>query len=167
MSYTGKQFEQDFFEQAKEWVFEALVTRLHDTTNKFRGIANPCDYIIATKYGTVFAELKTVKGVSLPFSNISDYQWKSLLKAEMNSYSLGGLLVYFQRNDKLVWYPLAHLQHLKQAGEKSINCETSPEWGFEVEHTKKRVRLTIPFKNVLEAFEKHWQEVENGKAETS
>ena len=90
-----------------------------------------------------------------------------LLKAEINNYSLGGILVYFQRNDKLVWYPLAHLQHLKQAGAKSINCETSPEWGFEVEHTKKRVRLTIPFKNVLEAFEKHWQEVENGKAETS
>ena len=164
MSYTGKQFEQDFFNEAKEWVFKALVTRLHDTTNKFRGIANPCDYIIATKYGTVFAELKTVKGVSLPFSNISDYQWESLLKAEMNDYALGGILVYFQRTNKLVWYPLAHLQKLKLAGEKSINCEKSPELGFEVEHTLKRVRLTIPFKNVLEAFKKHWQEVENGKA---
>ena len=164
MSYTGKQFEQDFFNEAKEWVFKALVTRLHDTTNKFRGIANPCDYIIATKYGTVFAELKTVKGVSLPFSNISDYQWESLLKAEMNDYALGGILVYFQRTNKLVWYPLAHLQKLKLAGERSINCEKSPELGFEVEHTLKRVRLTIPFKNVLEAFKKHWQEVENGKA---
>ena len=164
MSYTGKQFEQDFFNEAKEWVFKALVTRLHDTTNKFRGIANPCDYIIATEYGTVFAELKTVKGVSLPFSNISDYQWESLFKAEMNEYALGGILVYFQRNDNLVWYPLAHLQKLKLAGAKSINCETSPELGFEVEHTKKRVRLTISFKNVLEAFKKHKQEVENGKA---
>ena len=110
MSYTGKQFEQDFFKQAKEWVFEALVTRLHDTTNKFRGIANPCDYIIATKYGTVFAELKTVKGVSLPFSNISNYQWESLLKAEINPHHLKIQLFYGPLG--YTWIRTLRLNHL-------------------------------------------------------
>ena len=167
MTYSGKQFEQDFFKDAKEFTFEALVTRLYDTTNGFKGVANPCDFIVASKYSTIFVELKTTTDTALPFSNISDNQWASLLRAEMCEHSHGGILVYFERHGELIWYPLCHLQRLKSLGAKSVNPEKHPYLGFAVEHSKKRVRLDIPFRNFLDAVRRQHEEEQNGEAQTS
>lgn len=167
MTYTGKQFEQDFFEDAKEYTFEALVTRLYDTTNGFKGIANPCDFLIASKYGTIFAELKVTHDTSLLFTNISDNQWHALLKAEMCEYSHGGVLVYFDRYERLIWYPMVHLQRLRLTGAKSVNPNKHKDLGFEVSFIKKRVRLSIPFKSYLDAVRLQHQEELNYEAETS
>ena len=163
MSYTGKMFEEDFFTSAKEFDSEALVTRLYDTTNGFRGVANPCDYIAASKYGTLFIELKTTSWSSLSFDNITDHQWFQLARAENCKYSLAGILVYFQKHEKIVWYPITCLADLEASGVKSINPERFPELGYEVEFKKRRTRLTIPFENVLSAVALHYKETEDGK----
>lgn len=163
MSYTGKMFEEDFFESAKQFDEQALVTRLYDTTNGFRGVANPCDYIAASQYGTLFIELKTTAGASLRFDNITDHQWFQLARAENCKYSLGGILVYFQKHEKIVWYPVTHLLDLKSSGVKSINPSFFPDLGYEVEHRKRRTRLDIPFENVLSAVALHYKETEDGK----
>lgn len=161
MSYTGKMFEEDFFENAKELDSQALVTRLYDTTNGFRGVANPCDYIAATEYGTVFLELKTTIEASLSFNNITDNQWFQLSRAERCKFSLAGILVYFQKHEKIIWYPISTLEQIKQSGVKSVNPNFIK--GYEVAYKKRRTRLTIPFQNVLEAIKLHHEEKSNGK----
>lgn len=163
MSYTGKMFEQDFLEDAKNFLKSALVTRLHDTTNGFKGVANPCDFIAATKFGTVFIELKTTVEASLSFNNVTDYQWSKLVEAEKCNYSLGGILVYFQKYEEVRWYPLSHLEPLRISGAKSVNPQKLPELGYIVQFRKKRTRITIPFKSVLQAIENHSKEVRDGK----
>lgn len=161
MSYTGKMFEEDFFENAKEFNSQALVTRLYDTTNGFRGVANPCDYIAATEFGTVFLELKTTIETSLSFNNITENQWFQLSRAERCKFSLAGILVYFQKHEKIIWYPISTLEQIKQAGIKSVNPNFIE--GYEVAYKKRRTRLTIPFENVLDAIKLHYEEKSNGK----
>ena len=41
MTYTGKMFEEDFKKGADLCGNEARFSRLYDTTNGFRGVANP------------------------------------------------------------------------------------------------------------------------------
>lgn len=161
MSYTGKMFEEDFFENAKELDSQALVTRLYDTTNGFRGVANPCDYIAATEFGTVFLELKTTIEASLSFNNITENQWFQLSRAERCKFSLAGILVYFQKHDKIIWYPISTLEEVKQSGVRSVNPNFIE--GYEVAYKKRRTRLTIPFQNVLDAIKLHYEEKSNGK----
>lgn len=161
MSYTGKMFEEDFFENAREFDSQALVTRLYDTTNGFRGVANPCDYIAATEFGTVFLELKTTIETSLSFNNITENQWFQLSRAERSKFSLAGILVYFQKHEKIIWYPISTLEEIKQAGIKSVNPNFIE--GYEVAYKKRRTRLTIPFQNVLDAIKLHYEEKSNGK----
>lgn len=161
MSYTGKMFEEDFFENAKELDSQALVTRLYDTTNGFRGVANPCDYIAATEFGTVFLELKTTIETSLSFNNITENQWFQLSRAERCKFSLAGILVYFQKHEKIIWYPILTLEEVKQSGVKSVNPNFIK--GYEVAYKKRRTRLTIPFQNVLDAIKLHYEEKSNGK----
>lgn len=161
MSYTGKMFEEDFFENAKEFDSRALVTRLYDTTNGFRGVANPCDYIAATEYGTVFLELKTTIEASLSFNNITENQWFQLSRAERCKFSLAGILVYFQKHEKIIWYPISTLEEIKRSGVKSVNPNFIE--GYEVAYKKRRTRLTIPFQNVLDAIKLHYEEKSNGK----
>ncbi len=154
-------FEEDFFENAKELDSQALVTRLYDTTNGFRGVANPCDYIAATEFGTVFLELKTTIETSLSFNNITENQWFQLSRAERCKFSLAGILVYFQKHEKIIWYPISTLEQIKQAGIKSVNPNFIE--GYEVAYKKRRTRLTIPFQNVLDAIKLHYEEKSNGK----
>ena len=161
MSYTGKMFEEDFFENAKELDSQALVTRLYDTTNGFRGVANPCDYIAATEFGTVFLELKTTIETSLSFNNITENQWFQLSRAERCKFSLAGILVYFQKHEKIIWYPISTLEEVKQSGVRSVNPNFIK--GYEVAYKKRRTRLTIPFQNVLDAIKLHHEEKSNGK----
>lgn len=154
-------FEEDFFENAKELDSQALVTRLYDTTNGFRGVANPCDYIAATEFGTVFLELKTTIETSLSFNNITENQWFQLSRAERCKFSLAGILVYFQKHEKIIWYPISTLEEVKQSGVKSVNPNFIK--GYEVAYKKRRTRLTIPFQNVLDAIKLHYEEKSNGK----
>lgn len=161
MSYTGKMFEEDFFEGAKDFEKDAFTVRLYDTTNGFRGVANPCDYIAATEYGTVFLELKTTIETSLSFNNITENQWFQLSRAERCKFSLAGILVYFQKHEKIIWYPISTLKEIKKSGVKSVNPNFIE--GYEVAYKKRRTRLTIPFQNVLDAIKLHYEEKSNGK----
>lgn len=162
MTYTGKMFEEDFRKGADLCGNNARFSRLYDTTNGFRGVANPCDFIAATKYGTVYVELKTTHSSSLPFSNISEHQWNELFLADQCAYALGGVLVYFPKHAMIKWYPMTDLTHLKHLGKKSINPLTETDIGYTVPYLKKRTRLTIPIENVLKAFKEHLADKTNG-----
>lgn len=162
MTYTGKMFEEDFKKGAELCGNEARFSRLYDTTNGFRGVANPCDFIAATQYGTVYVELKTTQSSSLPFSNISEHQWQELLIADRCKHALGGVLVYFPKHAMIKWYPMTQLTRLRNLGHKSINPTVETELGYSVSYFKKRTRLTIPIENVLKAFKEHLADKQDG-----
>lgn len=162
MTYTGKMFEEDFKKGAELCGNEARFSRLYDTTNGFRGVANPCDFIAATQYGTVYVELKTTQSSSLPFSNISEHQWRELFIADRCKHALGGVLVYFPKHAMIKWYPMTQLTRLRNLGHKSINPTVETELGYSVSYFKKRTRLTIPIENVLKAFKEHLADKNDG-----
>lgn len=162
MTYTGKMFEEDFKKGTELCGNEARFSRLYDTTNGFRGVANPCDFIAATKYGTVYVELKTTQSSSLPFSNISEHQWQELFITDRCKYALGGVLVYFPKHAMIKWYPMTQLTRLRNLGQKSINPSVDTELGYSVDYFKKRTRLTIPIENVLKAFKEHLADKQDG-----
>lgn len=162
MTYTGKMFEEDFKKGAELCGNDARFSRLYDTTNGFRGVANPCDFIAATQYGTVYVELKTTQSSSLPFSNISEYQWQELFIADRCKHALGGVLVYFTKHEMIKWYPMTQLTRLRNLGQKSINPTVETELGYSVDYFKKRTRLTIPIENVLKAFKEHLADKQDG-----
>lgn len=162
MIYTGKMFEEDFKKGAELCSNEARFSRLYDTTNGFRGVANPCDFIAATRHGTVYIELKTTRSSSLPFSNISEHQWQELFIADRCKHALGGVLVYFSKHEMIKWYPMTQLTRLRNLGQKSINPTVETELGYSVDYFKKRTRLTIPIENVLKAFKEHLADKQDG-----
>lgn len=162
MTYTGKMFEEDFKKGADLCQKSARFSRLYDTTNGFRGVANPCDFIAATRHGTAYIELKTTQSSSLPFSNISEHQWQELFIADRCKYALGGVLVYFSKHEMIKWYPMTQLARLRNDGKKSINPTVETELGYSVDYFKKRTRLTIPIENVLKAFKEHLADKQDG-----
>lgn len=157
MSYTGKQFEQDFAASFDKSIESLTLLRLHDSVSGFKGIKNPCDFIMGTAFGTGYIELKTTKSASLPFSNITDMQWNEMTIADYSLYTFCGVLVYFQKHGLIKWYPIRELNSLKKAGAKSVNPENLAEVGFSVNFKKKRTRLTIDFESLVEAFRQDWE----------
>lgn len=152
MTYSGKHFEQDFVHSYKDQQPEFSLLRLYDTTNGYSDINNPCDFIGATEYGTAYIELKTVKGASLPFSNITDAQWDKMGVADTYNYTFCGILCYFSEKEILMWYPIRQLIGLKGAGVKSINPERLPQIGFPVEFEKRRTRIRVKMEGLLYSF---------------
>lgn len=161
MTYTGKMFEQDFFSSWKSCTDGTYLTRLYDPTNGFKGIQNPCDFILACEVGTVYLELKATKQASLSFSNVSDRQWQSLLDADASDYAVGGLLVFFYEKSLLRWYPIQQLEELRKAGAKSINPDKLPNVGYPVKFYGKRVRCTFDIYSLVEAIQLHYKEALN------
>ena len=67
----GKRWEQDF----RKSIDDISCIRLYDTTNGYAGVKNPCDFIYYVYPNMYVMELKSVKGKSFGFDNITDYQW--------------------------------------------------------------------------------------------
>ncbi len=158
MSYTGKMFEQDFFSSWEFCSHGTHLTRLYDTTNGFKGIQNPCDFIMACKFGTIYLELKATKEASFYFKNVSEHQWQSLLEADASDYGVGGLLVFFYEKNLLMWYPIQQLEKLRESGAKSINPDKLPGVGYPVKFYGKRVRCTFDIYSLVEAIEFQFKE---------
>lgn len=113
----GKKFEEDFIKSVPG---RCDVTRLKDAggwsnaTNTRFSISNPCDFIIYSQpedemdQGRFYKlELKSTKGISLPFANIKDSQLKSLMDSQEK-----GVLAWFIVNFRQVNETYAVAAHL-------------------------------------------------------
>jgi len=118
----GKQFE-DIIQKAMEEVKDTVVVRLHDQTTGFAGSKNPCDYVVFHSPLFYAIECKSVHGNTLPFSNITDFQWQSLL--EMSNYTnvVAGIICWWIDKDVTRFIPIQTLQELKSLGYKSVRYD--------------------------------------------
>ena len=133
----GKQFE-NIVKEAFEKVEGVSVDRLHDQMTGYKVTsANICDFIVYKKPYEYYIECKTVHGNTLPFTNITDTQWKGLLAKAQIQGVYAGILCWWVDKDITKFIPISALEYFKAHGLKSIRYDTRD--GTIITGIKKRV----------------------------
>lgn len=155
MTYSGKEFEDDFRESFDESNADCSLIRLYDTTNGFRGVANPCDFIMGTNYGTMLLECKTTQEASFSFDNLTSFQLEAMsYHTDTTTNTKGGVLIYFRKYPMVVYYPIELIRKLIYEGKKSINpTKLEPgRFGKEISITRKRIHIKVDIDSLLNAM---------------
>ena len=116
----GKQFE-NIIRESFEKVKDIVIVRLHDQTNGFAGSKNPCDFIVYKKPVFMAIECKSVRGNTLPFSNITDFQWTHLSAMGKTKGVVAGVICWWVDKDTTMFIDIRLLQELKNRSYKSID----------------------------------------------
>ena len=117
----GKQFE-NVIRKSFERVEGVSIDRLNDNTAGFKGVAGICDFIVYREPYEYYFECKSVHGNTLPFSNITDTQWKGLMEKSQIEGVFAGVICWWVDKDITRFIPIQILQMLKEEGKKSLNC---------------------------------------------
>lgn len=136
----GKDFEK-VIKESFEKVPNTSVVRLHDQTNGFSGSTNPCDFLIYHAPHLYALECKSVHGNTLPFSNITKFQWQSLLDMSKVDGVFAGVMCWWIDKDVTLFIDIRRLEYLRNAGLKSIRYDNE-EWTdliMPIKGKKKRV----------------------------
>lgn len=139
----GKDFEEVVRDGFKS-VSNTSVIRLPDPMAGYAGVKNICDFIVYNYPYQYLIECKSVHGNTLPFSNITDNQWKGMLEMSAHKGVVAGVMCWFNDHDKTVFIPIQCLEVYKQSGYKSINVKDLDSPPFvtdiiEVPGKKKRI----------------------------
>ena len=149
----GKQFELIIKEEKKK-VNNVSVDRIHDQTNGFRGSKNICDFIVYKYPNQFYFECKTVHGDRLPFSNISDTQWRGLLEKSKIRGVRAGVICWWVDKDVTAYIDITMLENIKSfVGRESIryDCLKSPNF-IPIEGKKKRIFFDYDMEEFLSEF---------------
>lgn len=147
----GKDFEA-VVREAFERVPDTHVYRVPDQQTYRVGSKNPCDFLIYHKPVLYAIECKATNKPSLPFSNVTEFQWTELLKMSQVSGVVAGILCWFVNHDRTVFIPIQFLETLKQNGAKSIRYDAD-DWAIiEIQGRKKRVFWDYDFKHFFQSI---------------
>lgn len=117
----GKKFEK-VIREAFEKVPDISIDRLHDQTTGFKGSQNICDFIVYKKPYEFYIECKSVRGASLPFSNITNTQYSGLLEKSKIPGVYAGIICWFIDKDVTVYIPIQILSEMRYYGKvRSVN----------------------------------------------
>lgn len=134
----GKDFEV-VIKESFERVPNTAVYRIPDQVTYKVGSKNPCDFFIYHKPKLYALECKATNKPSLPFSNISEYQWSELLKMSQIPGVVAGVLCWYVNADTTLFIPIGLLEILKQNGAKSIRYNADAIGIIHIKGRKKRV----------------------------
>lgn len=139
----GKDFESKI-KEGFEKVPNTSIIRLPDPMAGYAGVKNICDFIVYHNPLQFFIECKSVHGNTMPFTNITDNQWKGLLEQSKIDGVVAGVICWFVDHDRTMFIPIQSLQHYKDMGLKSINVKNLDDVPYiydiiEVAGRKKRV----------------------------
>lgn len=149
----GKQFEQ-VVREAFEKVPDVSIDRLHDQTTGFRGSQNICDFIVYKEPYEYYFECKSVHGNTLPFSNITETQWKGLLEKSKIDGVFAGVICWWVDRDITKFIPIHLLDMIKVNGGKSIRYDFTlfdRDLCTEIRGKKKRVFFEYDMEEFLNA----------------
>lgn len=141
----GKRFEEDFIKSMPD---RCDVTRLKDgggwsnATNMRFTSSNPCDFIVWSPVTRLMykLELKSVKGKSLPFSNIKENQLKSLLESGEKKVEAIFVVNYREPNETYYFYAAAMKGYMDSCNRKSLPLEAARAFGIRIPQELIRVR---------------------------
>lgn len=138
----GKDFE-NVIRKAFEAVGNTFVVRLPDPVQGYLGIRNISDFLIYHYPKLYIIECKSVHGNLLPFSNITDNQWKGMLDASHIDGIIAGVICWWVDNDVTRFIPIDMLENAKQAQYKSLRYDVFDKLDLDIsipiEGKKKRV----------------------------
>lgn len=134
----GKDFEA-VVKSAFEKVPNTTVYRIPDQQNYKIGSKNPCDFLIYHRPILYAIECKATNKPSLPFTNITEFQWTELLKMSKIDGVVAGILCWYVNHDTTLFIPIQFLEILKQNGAKSIRYDADATEIIWITGKKKRV----------------------------
>ena len=153
----GKKFER-IIKDAFESVPGVSIDRVHDQTTKYKGSKNICDFIVYKEPYEYYIECKSVKGNTLPFSNITDAQWEGLLmKSEIEGVR-AGVICWWIEHDRTIYIPIQELDLMRSVGIKSLRWDEIDDCDgdtlmLEIKARKKKVYFEYDMKEFLEVME--------------
>lgn len=134
----GKAFE-DVIKESFIKVPDTVVYRLPDQMTYKVGSKNPCDFFVYHKPILYALECKATNKPSLPFANISEYQWSELLRMSKTTGIVAGIVCWYVNYDRTIFLPIGYLETLKQNGAKSIRYDVYDLSIVDIPGKKKRV----------------------------
>lgn len=134
----GKDFEA-IVKESFEKIPETHVYRIPDQVTYKTGSKNPCDFLVYHAPILYAIECKATNKPSLPFSNVSEYQWTELLKMGGITGVVAGVLCWYVNADTTLFIPIGLLEILKQNGAKSIRYDADAIGIIHIKGRKKRV----------------------------
>ena len=127
MNNRGKQFEAHI-QQAFERVPDCVAWRLKDQIGKYKHVSNPCDFFFYRKPTFYAIECKSVKGASLPFTNIREQeQIDDLHELSQKDGVVAGFIIWFIDKDETVFVSHDVLYLMYKSGKKSLSLKTIHE----------------------------------------
>lgn len=146
----GKRFESLIKESFER---ECYILRLYDTTNGYKNVANPCDFIVYDNPNMFMLECKSCHKASLPISDISDNQRISLVEASKHGI-IAGYLIWFIDKDRTVFISAEDLEtYLITTGRKSLEWQED-KYSFDIVGIKRRKFFEYDIHQFLERFKK-------------
>lgn len=125
---SGKRFENDFKKACKKYK-EYSVTRLYDNVGGYAGIKNICDYVFYAYPNIYYLELKSTKGNTLNWANITEHQWNGLMEEAGKEGVISGILVQYTDHDEHYFVDIRTCSMLKIKGKKSIHIKDAKKYG--------------------------------------
>lgn len=153
MKSDGKKFEEDWKESIPA---EALYIRLKDDMGGFAGVRNMCDCIIFKKPTMFTLELKSHKGISVPFDCISKDQIIGLHEAGMTEGVIAGVVFNFRELQETYFVPASLVSEFYfEASRKSFPVKWCSENGTYIHGNKRITRHRYDIDDFIErAIEK-------------
>lgn len=154
----GKDFEfvvRECFEK----IPNTSVYRIPDQMSYMSGSKNPCDMFVYHRPILYAIECKATNQHSLPFANISEYQWTELLKMSKVEGAVAGIMCWYVNDDKTLFIPIQFLETLKQNGAKSIRYDADDTSIIAIEGVKKRVFWSYDFQQFFLSNEQRLSEI--------
>lgn len=160
----GKDFEITFKKQMQSGGFD--VNRVADNTAGYMGGRNICDFITYVYPHIFYFELKSTKGNTLPFSNITDNQYNGLIEKEKVEGAGAGIVVWYVEKDKTFFISADAMSSLVCQGYKSLHIDKLSELSkrfdecsyfkcFEIKGKKKRVFFDYDMTKFKEDLERY------------
>ena len=138
---SGKQFEKDIAKSCNDYFY-----RLKDGTSSWGNqentrfqAKNDFDCFIFNSSRLYGIELKSVKGKSLPFTNIKSNQIKGLLKIDSYPCAYGYIIINFREVEQTYAIGIEALVKKMEGSKKSINVNECKEIGTLIPQRKLKV----------------------------
>ena len=139
----GKDFENIFKKCWKNTFPGSFIDRIPDQTSELKGSENKCDFYCFTHKHFFMVECKTTVENTLNFSKMLQIgRMLEFLEDVTEENIIAGVIIWFQKNKKVIWCPLEECARMIRDGKKSINATKSIAEGYkliELPTTIKRV----------------------------
>ena len=153
----GKELEGKF-EEALDLLRDYNVgyTRLYDVTMGYKGIKNPCDFIVYKKPTEFYVECKSSNENTVNFSRLTQYE--DLLERSEIDGIRAGFFIWYVEHKETYWVDVKYVKKLKENNYKSINIKDlrnqnfPNDFIFKIDGVTKRIFTDYDLKSFFDFY---------------